>query len=142
MRRILTTIVLSLGTLVILTVAPAYGQAVSTPPAERARTIFDYKKELSLSDEQEREIKTILENLNQEVVVTRAKLTLLEVEIGDLIKKEADVEQIRKKLREAAVMQVAIKLADIVATRKIYHTLSAEQLKRWRTIQATAATQK
>lgn len=142
MRRVLTRIVLSLGALVIFAAAAAYGQAVPVPPGERAKTIFDYKKELALSDAQERDIKTILENLNKEVVVTRAKLTLLEVEIGDLIKNEADLEQIRKKLREAADMQVMMKLADIAATRRIYHTLSAEQLKRWRAIQATAVAPK
>jgi hypothetical protein len=114
-----------------------YSQAPQRQPA--VKTIFDYKQELNLTDRQEEEIKTILADLNKEVVVTRAKLTLLDVEASDLLKNDGDLEQIRKKLKEAADIQVELKMADIVATRRINKTLSAEQLKRWRSLQAAAA---
>ena len=117
---------------------PAISAQTTTQP-QRPRTIFDYKTELNLSDRQEQDIKSVLGELNKEAVVTRAKLTLLEVEIGDLIKSDGDLEQIRKKLKDAADIQVALKFADIVATRRINKTLSPEQLKRWREIQAAAA---
>ena len=132
MRIVLTAAAL------VFCAAPVISAQVAPQP-ERARTIFDYKKELNLSDRQEQDIKTILGDLNKEVVVTRAKLTLLEVEVGDLIKNEGDLEQIRKKLKDAADIQVALRLADIAATRKINRTLSPDQLKRWREIQAAAA---
>jgi uncharacterized membrane protein len=113
--------------------------AQSSPPAERIKTIFDYKQELNLTDRQEQDIKTILTDLNKEVRITRAKLTLIEVEINDLIKQEGDLEQIRKKLKDAAEIQVALKMADIAGTRKIHKTLSPDQLKKWRELQASAA---
>ncbi len=71
--------------------------------------------------------------------VTRAKLTLIEVELTDLIKQEGDLEQIRKKLKDASDIQVALRMADIVGTRKIHKILSPDQLKKWRELQAAAA---
>jgi len=127
------------GFVVSFVLAAWFVNAQIAPAPERGRTIFDYKKELNLSDRQEQDIKTVLEDLNKDVRVTRAKVTLIDVEVGDLIKKEADVEQIRKRLRELFDLQIALKMADIVATRKINGTLSPEQLKRWRAIQAEAA---
>ena len=55
----------------ILITCLAYAQ--STPPAERIKTIFDYKQELNLTDRQEQDIKTILTDLNKEVRITRAE---------------------------------------------------------------------
>jgi hypothetical protein len=136
-RRIVFGLVIS----VFLLTASVYSQTAQIPQPERARTIFDYKKELNLTDRQEQDIKTILEDLNKEVRVTRAKLTLLDVEVSDLIKNEGDLEQIRRKLKDAADVQVALRLADLVATRKINKTLSPEQLKKWREMQSAAAKQ-
>jgi NH3-dependent NAD+ synthetase len=125
--------------LVFFLLAASPVNAQTAPPPERGRTIFDYKKDLNLSDRQEQDIKNILEDLNKEIRVTRAKATLIDVEIGDLIKKEGDLEQIRKRLRELYDLEIALKMADIVAGRKINGTLSPEQLKRWKAIQAEAA---
>ena len=105
---------------------------------QQARTIFDFKQELNLTDRQAQEIRTVIEDLNKDVVVTRAKLTLIDVEASDLIKSEGDVEQIKRKLRDASDLQISLRIADIVATRKINKTLSPEQLKRWREIQTSA----
>jgi hypothetical protein len=132
---------LTLGFLVVFLLVGevAYPQ---TPPVKGiVKTIFDYKQELNLSDKQEQDIKTILTGLSQEVRVTRAKLTLIDVEATDLIKKDGDLELIRKKLKDAADIQVDLKMADIVATRKINQVLTPEQLKKWRSLQASAGKQ-
>ena len=129
-------IVLGLMVWVVLASGLAYAQTAPAPSA--VKTIFDYKQELNLTDRQEQDIKAILQELNKEVRVTRAKLTLIDVEATDLIKNEGDLEQIRKKLKDAAEIQVSLKMADIMATRKINGTMSREQLKKWRELQAAA----
>ena len=136
MKLVTGNIVLGLMVWVLLDGGLAYAQ--TTPAPSAVKTIFDYKQELNLTDRQEQDIKAILQDLNKEVRVTRAKLTLIDVEASDLIKNEGDLEQIRKKLKDAAEIQVSLKMADIVATRKINGTMSREQLKKWRELQAAA----
>ncbi len=126
-----------LAAIVRLISGPVTGYSQTSQPT--VKTIFDYKQELNLNDRQEQDIKTILTDLNKEVRVTRAKLTLIEVELTDLIKQEGDLEQIRKKLKDASDIQVALRMADIVGTRKIHKILSPDQLKKWRELQAAAA---
>ena len=127
--------------LAVLVLATSLAWAQTTPSANRVRTIFDYKQELNLTDQQEQAIKTVLADLDKDIRVTRAKLTLIDVEVGDLIKNEGDLEKIKKDLKDGADLQVALRLADIVATRKINKVLSSEQLKKWRAIQASAGQQ-
>ena len=113
---------------------PAPAQAQTAP----GQTIFDYKADLNLSDKQEEDIRALLADLNKEVRLGQAKLTILNSELEDLIKTEGDLEQIRKKVKEAFDLQANVKFADIAATRKINRVLSPEQLKRWRSIQEAA----
>ena len=120
----------------------------ATPPTKQPKpaqaqpapgqTIFDYKADLNLSDKQEQDIRTLLAELNKDVRLSNAKLTILNSELEDLIKNEGDMEQIRKKVKEAFDLQANVKFADIAATRKINRVLSPEQLKRWRSIQEAA----
>lgn len=117
--------------------SPAPAQPAQAEPA-RGRTIFDYKRDLNLTDKQEQEIRTILQNLNKDVRLSNARLVIIDSEFEDLMNKESDVDLIRKKLREAADIRIAMRIADIEASRKINRVLSPEQLKRWRAIQATA----
>jgi len=106
-----------------------------TPPG---KTIFDFKAELKLTDKQEKDIRDALAELNKEIQVSRAKLTILSFELEDLIKKEANLELIKKNLKDQADLQANMRLADIVATRGVNKVLSPEQLTRWKSIQATA----
>lgn len=119
----------------------AYAQAAS-PPAEvqstQGKTIFDFKAELKLTDKQEKEIREILAELNRDLQLNRAKLTILSFELEDLTQKEGNLEQMKKNLKDQADLQSSMRYADIVATRKINKVLSSEQLKKWRSIQASA----
>jgi hypothetical protein len=116
---------------------PAQQPAPAQTPTP-GHTIFDYKAELNLSDKQEDDIRALLADLNKEVRLGNAKLTIVNSELEELVKTEGDVEQIRKKVKEAFDLQANVKFDDIVATRKINRVLSPEQLKRWRSIQAAA----
>ena len=110
-------------------------QPVSQTPKQ---TIFDYKAELSLTDEQEKEIRRILAELNREMQISQAKRTLLKFELEDLIQKEDELEVIRTKLQEQADLLASARFTDHVATRNINNVLSAPQLAKWRGIQAAA----
>ena len=125
-------------------VAPA-AKAAPSPTAQptqaepaRGRTIFDYKGDLNMTDKQEQDIRTILQNLNKDARLSNARLVIIDSELEDLLNKEGDLDLIRKKLREAADIRIVMRIADIEATRRINRTLSPEQLKRWRAIQAAA----
>lgn len=142
---------ISMMVLVIALVAGALGYAAQTAPAikaspaqptqaepARGRTIFDYKDDLKMTDKQEQEIRTILQNLNKDARLSNARLVIIDSEFEDLMNQESDVDLIRKKLREASDIRITMRIADIEATRKINRVLSADQLKRWRGIQAAA----
>lgn len=121
--------------------SPAYAQTAASPPetqSTQVKTIFDFKAELGLTDKQETEIREILADLNKEVQLTRAKLTILSFELEDLVKKQVTLEQIKKNLKDQADLQANMRFADMVATMKIDKVLSSEQLSKWRRIQASA----
>jgi septal ring factor EnvC (AmiA/AmiB activator) len=106
---------------------------------QAGKTIFDYKAELNLTDDQVKKIKDNLADLDKEVRVSRAKLTLIDVDLQKLMEKEGDMNEIKKKVNEAYEIQAAIKIADLEAARKINGVLKPDQLKKWREIQAKAS---
>lgn len=116
---------------------PAQSQPAPAQPTQ-GRTIFDYKAELNLSDKQEQDIRNILINLNKDSRLAAARVVIMESELEDLTEKEADLEQIRKKLREISELRINLRIQDLEASRKINRVLSPEQLKKWRGIQASA----
>lgn len=114
---------------------PAYPQ--TAPQPAQGKTIFDFKADLKLTDKQEKDIREVLTDLNKELQVTRAKMTILSFELEDLLKKEANLEQIKKNLKDQADLQANLRYADVVATRGVNKVLTPDQLTRWKSIQAT-----
>jgi len=106
--------------------------------AEAVKTIFDYRDELKLSDDQVKKIRENLSALDKEVRVLRAKLTLVEVDLENLLEKEGDMAQIKSKVKEVFDIQASIRIADIETSRKINAVMTPAQLKKWREIQAAA----
>ena len=134
-------VTLVLGTALIVTGFLA-GALADAQPANQTpkKTIFDYKAELNLTDEQEQEIRRILAELNREAQLAGAKLTILKFELEDLIQKEDELELILKNFIEEAELRASVKYADLAATRKINNVLSPQQLAQWREVQASART--
>jgi len=114
-------------------------QAEELPRQQQAvKTIFDYRAELNLTDDQVKKIRENLSALEKEVRVLRARLTIADVDLQTLLEKEGDINEIKKKVKEAFDIQASIRIADIEASRKINGVLKPEQLKKWREIQAEA----
>jgi len=116
-------------------VAPAIPAAPAAAP--KRNSIFDYKAELNLSDAQIMKMKEMIDELNKENRLTQARRALADAELQNLIEKEAEIQQIRTKLREASEISIAGRIADIEYARKINAVMSSSQLKKWREIQAT-----
>jgi len=91
----------------------------------------------SPADKQEKEIRQALADLNRELQLKRAKLTILSIELEDLVKREGDLEQIKKNLMDQANLQASMRYDDFAASRKINKVLSADQLAKWRDIQVS-----
>mgnify|MGYP001589451894 CR=1 FL=1 len=115
------------------------GPPQAAPPAAEKNTIFDYKAELKLTDEQEQQIRQILTELASEMELQGARRTIVRHELGDLLKKEADLAQIKKQLEQESALSASMTYEDIAASRRINAILTPEQLKKWRGIQEAGA---
>ena len=133
-----TSAIAALVLMILTSDSWSHAQTFNQPGAEQpTKTIFDFKAELKLTDKQEKEIKQALADLNRELQLKRAKLTILSIELEDLVKKEGDLEQIKKNLMDQANLQASMRYDDFAASRKINKVLSADQLAKWRDIQVS-----
>jgi hypothetical protein len=115
--------------LIILTSDWSHAQTFNQPGAEQTKpikTIFDFKAELKLADKQEKEIRQALADLNRDLQLKRAKLTILSIELEDLVNKEGDLDQIKKNLMDQANLQASMRYDDFAASRRINKVLSAD----------------
>lgn len=119
------------------------GEVKPAPPERTSRnveTIFDYKVEIGLSEQQETDIRNAVEALVKQVRVQQAKLVIAADELEKLNNAEADLKDIRAKLMEIATLQVDMRYEDIAASRKINGMMSPAQLEKWKKIQERART--
>jgi hypothetical protein len=137
--RLVKVMAVLLGVFFILGTGSVFAQ---DGQQQQGKTIFDYKSDLKLTDDQVKKIREHLGDLDKEVRVLRAKHTLIEVDLQGLMEKEGDMNEVKKKIKEAYDIQASIKIADVDTARKINAVLKPEQLKRWREIQAEASSRK
>lgn len=99
------------------------------------KTIFAFKDELTLTDKQIEDLKSILSNLQSFLVEKNKELEARRLELGDMITKRDDLKTIRKKIEDIAKVQVEISYTDLETARKIEETLTPPQWDKWRAIQ-------
>jgi len=99
------------------------------------KSIFNYKTELGLTDKQEADIKELLLGLQNTLQEKVGKVNVLRGELIQMIRDNASLKVIRKKIEDIGKVQVDIIYKDIEVSRKIEDTLSSEQLVKWRSIQ-------
>lgn len=122
-------------------VVPTMAQQPSPSP-QQVPTIFSYKTELGLTDDQVNRMQTRLKALQTSVSASREKLNALQKDYQALVSNESTpLPTIEAKLKEIAAVQVASQMEDLKASRDILAILSADQLKKWRGIQAAARAQ-
>ena len=109
-----------------------------TPPASgsKPQTIFDYKQQLNITDDQEKKMKAALNELQTAAKTANQNLNRLEGEYRKLISQDASIEKARAKLKEIAEAQVELRLADLRTSRKLTGVLKPEQMAKWKELQA------
>lgn len=124
--------------------APA-GQTSAAPAATanptQARTLFDYQKQLGLTDKQVKDVKDALQGLETYVKSQQEKLVPIETQVAKLINSNGSLDQIKSLLQQAAPISIDIRMADIATSRKINGILTPNQLAQWREIQKKAREQ-
>ena len=103
---------------------------------EKAGTsIFEYKKELSLTDSQEKNLRDVLSKLQDYLAVAKKELDSLRAELNKMVADKLDLNMIKAKLRTIARKQADATYEDIASVRAIEKELTASKMSRWRDIQ-------
>ena len=108
---------------------------ISSAQDQTGDSIFAYKKELSMTDKQETNLRNILTKLQDYISTKTKKLNELRVELRTLITDKANLRKIKAKLRAIATIQADATYEDIVSVRTIEKELTTEQMAKWRAIQ-------
>jgi Spy/CpxP family protein refolding chaperone len=117
------------------TAAPQ-GASGAGQPQVAMKTIFEYKKELSLTDKQEKDLRDTLEKFQKYMVDRRNDLNAMQVQLNDMITKKENTGAIRKQLEKMSAVQVNASIFDIETSRKVESILTPIQIERWKNIQA------
>lgn len=122
--------------------AAAPSKSVQPAAAKKqTRTMLDFRSELNLSEDQTRKIREHLNTMDKDLRVMRANLSLVNVDLQNLMEKDADIVEIKKKIRESFDIQASIRIVDLETARNINKLLSAEQIKKWKAIRSQARNQ-
>jgi hypothetical protein len=103
------------------------------------KSIFEYKKELALTDKQEKNLHEILNKLQSNLGNKQKEFDNLKTELNKLIREGGDLDKIKAKLNSMAKIQAEASYEDIASTRAIETELTGVQLGRWQMIQAEYA---
>ena len=127
------TALISVAIIMALTFA---GTSVSFAQKQAGRSIFDYKKELALTDKQEKNIKDIIAKLQAYIMDKQKELDGLRADLNKMITESADLDKIKLKINDITKIQSDATYQDIASNRAIETELTGTQLTKWRSIQA------
>ena len=115
------------------------GVSVSFAEEKAGKSIFEYKKELSLTDKQEKNLRDILAKFQNYLTDKQKELKGLQAEFSKMIAESADLDKIKAKINDITKIQADATYEDIASTRAIETELTGTQLTKWRSIQAEFA---
>jgi Spy/CpxP family protein refolding chaperone len=104
-----------------------------TQPQIQRKTILDFKDELKLSEAQVKSIKTIIDELERKNRPLMDKFLALDKELKELLEKEGDLGEIRKRISEIYSLRAEMVFNEIEAGRKIDKVLNKEQKEKMET---------
>ena len=116
-----------------------YAQAQPQPKAQaqpqiQRKTILDFKDELKLTEDQVKSIKKIIDEFETKNRPLLEKLIALDKELKELLEKEGDLGEIKKKIKEIYSLRAEMIFNEIEAGRKIDKVLNKEQKEKWKQI--------
>ena len=109
--------------------------AASFAQQKAGQSIFEYKKELALTDDQEKNLHDIITKLQSYLADRTKEIDGLRAELNKMIVDKADLYKIKAKLRAIAQIQADASYEDISSSRAIETELTATQLSKWHNIQ-------
>lgn len=118
------------------TMVPA--QEDNEPPTQEPRkikTLLDYQSELGMSDKQVEDIKKTLQEFQENMVKLRKAWIGSELAYKKMIEEHASLDDIKKQLIQNANLRANMRFYDVVTSRKVEGLLTAEQLKKWKSLQ-------
>ena len=108
-------------------------QPATDQPA--VKTIFDYQKEIGLSDKQAVDMKKLTTDLQATLNEKAKDLMTLRTDLGEMIRSKQDIAVIKKQMQKIANLQVDNSCLDIQASRNIEAVMTQDQLNKWKEIQ-------
>jgi Spy/CpxP family protein refolding chaperone len=108
---------------------------------DQVKTIFSFKDEIGITDDQEVKLKALLYDEQTFVDTNNNSLKTLGAELNDMIEKKEDMQAIKSKLEDIAKIQVEISYRNIDDSRKVEMILSPDQIAKWRDIQKKFSSQ-
>jgi Spy/CpxP family protein refolding chaperone len=119
---------------------PAPKASASTAPAPQSKRIWDYQKELNLTDNQVTQLKTVVQQFEDASAAASTKAEGLQKQVNALMHDDtSDIEQLRARWIELQTLEVNTRVMDIQTSRTVYKILSKEQMERWKQIQAATS---
>lgn len=109
--------------------------SLSSAQGDTGESIFKYKKELSITDKQEQNLRNILAKFQDYLAARQKEIDVLGTDLNKLIVEKGDLGKIKAKLHNIARIQADATYQDIVSTRAIEKELTVEQMSRWRGMQ-------
>ena len=142
MRSSVRTLSVVMGMLAVFCVgnvmAQVPQQSVSSPAIQATpavKTVFDYQKELGLSDKQVADLKKVMTDFQTKMTDFQTKMTGLRQELANLIQKKADMKMIRRQAEKVSALQVDATCADIETSRTVETIMTLAQITQWKEIQ-------
>jgi len=135
-------VLFSLAVLFCLVVPKSFAQDVADikkdnnlNQQEQVKTIFSFKDELGITDDQELKIKALLYDEQSFLDTNNASLKALGTDLSKLIADKADMKDIRSKLEDISKVQIEISYRNIKDSRDIETILTLDQIAKWKDIQ-------
>ena len=115
------------------------GISVYSAENKNSGFIFEYKKELALTDKQEQNLRDILAKFQSYLADKQKELNGLQAELSKMIAESADLDKIKAKINDIAKIQAEVTYEGIASNREIETELTGTQLTKWRSIQTEFA---
>jgi len=106
---------------------------------QKGAYIYEYKKELALTNVQEKDLKSIVARFQSLAENKQKDLNEASAALKKLIAENGDLEKIRKTIHDMAEIQAEMSYEGIASNRAIEKDLNETQLSKWRGIQAAFA---
>jgi vacuolar-type H+-ATPase subunit I/STV1 len=130
------------GVLLVGLVSAGYAADQAAPAAAAAqaqqqgmKTIFDYQKEVGLTDKQVADMQKVMGDLQNTLNDKAKELGTMRQALSDMIAKKDDMKSIKAQMQKIANLQVDNSCMDIEASRKVEQIMKPEQIAKWKEIQ-------